>query len=60
MLNHIDAHMMSFIKTEECRRNTLLKHFESVFLYPEQPTFAVTIVPLLRNYCIHVIEKNKL
>ena len=37
MLNHIDAHMKSFIKTEECRRKTLLNHFESVSLYPEQP-----------------------
>ena len=46
MLNHIDAHMNSFIKTEECRRKTLLNHFDSVSLYPEQPTFAVTTVPL--------------
>ena len=37
MLNHIDAHMKSFIKTEECRRKTLLNHFESASLYPEQP-----------------------
>lgn len=37
MLNHIDAHMKSFIKTGECRRKTLLNHFESVSLYPEQP-----------------------
>ena len=36
-LSHIDAHMKSFIKTEECRRKTLLNHFESVSLYPEQP-----------------------
>ena len=36
MMNHIDAHMKSFIKTEECRRKTLLNHFESVSMYPEQ------------------------
>ena len=57
MLNHIDAHMKSFIKTEECRRKTLLSHFESVSLYPEQPTFAVTIVPLFEitpSYFSHV------
>lgn len=36
MLNHIDAHMKSFIKTEECRRKTLLNHFESVSTYPAQ------------------------
>ena len=37
MLNHVDANIKSFIKTEECRRETLLKHFESVSLYPEKP-----------------------
>ena len=55
MLNHIDAHMKSFIKTEECRRKTLLNHFESVSLYPKQPTFVVTIVPLFGiSYFSHV------
>ena len=37
MLSHVDAHMKSFIKTEECRRKMLMNHFESVSLYPEQP-----------------------
>lgn len=37
MLNHVDIHMKSFIKTKECRRKTLLSHFESVSMYPEQP-----------------------
>ena len=35
MLNHIDAHMKSFIKTKECRRK-LLNHFEVVSIYPEE------------------------
>ncbi len=39
MLSHVDAHMKSFISTEECRRKTLLNHFESVAMYPEQPHF---------------------
>ena len=36
MLNHIDAHMKCFIKTEECRRKTLLNHFESVSTYRQR------------------------
>lgn len=37
MLNHIDAHMKSFVKTKECRRKNILNHFECVSMYPEQP-----------------------
>ena len=37
MLNHIDSHMKSFLNTKECRRKTLLNHFEQVSVYPEQP-----------------------
>ena len=30
MLNHIDAHMKSFVKTEEHRRRNILNHLECV------------------------------
>ena len=35
LLNHIDGHMKSYVKTSECRRKELLKHFDSVAVQPE-------------------------
>ena len=37
VMNHIEAHMKSFVKTKECRRKNILNHFECVSMYPEQP-----------------------
>lgn len=36
MLNHIDSHMQSFVNTKDCRRKTLLNHFEQVSNYPDE------------------------
>ena len=35
LLNHIDGHMKTYVKTSECRREELLKHFDSVPVQPE-------------------------
>ena len=35
LLNHIDGHMKTYVKTSECRREELLKHFDSVAVQPE-------------------------
>jgi superfamily II DNA helicase RecQ len=35
MLNHVNMHVKSFINTKECRRKSLLKHFETISTYPD-------------------------
>ena len=36
LLNHIEGQMKSFVKTSECRRQALMKHFDSALMQPEK------------------------
>ena len=44
LLNHVHSDIKSFIKTKECRRNTLMKHFDQMLLTLRCLTSAVTYV----------------
>ena len=37
MLNHVDVHVRAFVNVKDCRRKTLLKHFETITTYPDKP-----------------------
>ena len=39
LLSHVEGQMKSFVKTSECRRLALLKHFDSVLQQPEKDHF---------------------
>jgi len=36
LLSHVEGRMKSFVKTSECRRLALLKHFDSILQQPEK------------------------
>ena len=37
LLNHVEGQMKSFVKTNECRRQSLMRHFDSALEQPEKP-----------------------
>ena len=36
LLNHVEGQMKSFVKTSECRRQALMRHFDSALMQPEK------------------------
>jgi len=36
LLNHVEGQMKSFVKTSECRRQALMRHFDAALMQPEK------------------------